>query len=61
MSADAAEVNHRRAEVALRQIDPILDWEVRQESERDIKFVELGKCLCGVRAVLGSRAGLHVR
>jgi hypothetical protein len=34
----------------LSQIDEILDWEQRNEAERDTKFVELGRYLCEVRA-----------
>ena len=43
-------LNRRRAEVVLSQIDAILAWEARHENERDTRFVELGKCLCEVRA-----------
>ena len=43
-------LNRRRAEVVLNQIDAILAWEARHENERDTRFVELGKCLCEVRA-----------
>ena len=34
----------------LTKIDEILMWEQRKESERDIRFVELGRYLCEVRA-----------
>jgi len=43
-------LNRRRAEAVLSQIDAILAWEARHENERDTRFVELGKCLCEVRA-----------
>jgi hypothetical protein len=43
-------LNRRRAELVLGKIDEILAWEARHENERDTKFVELGKCLCEVRA-----------
>jgi hypothetical protein len=43
-------LNRRRAELVLGRIDAILAWEARHESERDTRFVELGKYLCEVRA-----------
>src|SRR5678809_953485 len=43
-------LNRRRASFVLGQIDQILAWEQRKESERDTKFVELGRDLCEVRA-----------
>ncbi len=43
-------LNRRRAEAVLSRIDAILAWEGQHENERDTKFVELGKCLCEVRA-----------
>ena len=43
-------LNRRRAEAVLSRIDAILGWEAQHENERDTKFVELGKCLCEVRA-----------
>ena len=43
-------LNRRRAEVVLSRIDAILAWEARHDNERDTRFVELGKCLCEVRA-----------
>jgi hypothetical protein len=43
-------LNRRRAEAVLSRIDVILAWEARHENERDTRFVELGKCLCEVRA-----------
>jgi hypothetical protein len=46
----APKLNHERALFVLGQIDKILAWEQRKESERDTKFVELGRYLCEVRA-----------
>ena len=43
-------LNHRRAMFVLTKIDEILMWEQRKESERDTRFVELGRYLCEVRA-----------
>ena len=43
-------LNRRRAEAVLSRIDAILAWEARHDNERDTRFVELGKCLCEVRA-----------
>ena len=43
-------LNRRRASFVLGQIDQILAWDQRKESERDTRFVELGRCLCEVRA-----------
>ena len=43
-------LNRRRAEAVLSRIDAILAWEVQHENERDTRFVELGRCLCEVRA-----------
>ena len=42
--------NRRRAVFVLGKIDEILAWEQRKETERDTKFVELGRYLCEVRA-----------
>ena len=39
-----------RAVFVLNKIDEILAWEQRKETERDTKFVELGRYLCEVRA-----------
>jgi hypothetical protein len=39
----------KRARFVLTKIDAILDWERRNETERDTKFVELGRYLCEVR------------
>ena len=44
------ELNRRRAEFVLSKINSILAWQVQHENERDSNFVELGKCLCEVRA-----------
>jgi len=41
--------NRRRAVFVLGKIDEILAWEQRKETERDTKFVELGRYLCEVR------------
>jgi hypothetical protein len=46
----APKLNRRRAEMVLNRIDDILAWEARHDSERDTRFVELGKYLCEVRA-----------
>ena len=43
-------LNRRRALFVLTKIDEILAWEQRKETERDTKFVELGRYLCEVRA-----------
>ncbi|MGE5733962.1 MAG: hypothetical protein ACM34E_02625 [Acidobacteriota bacterium] len=43
-------LDHRRALFVLTKIDEILVWEQRKETERDSKFVELGRYLCEVRA-----------
>ncbi len=43
-------LNRRRALFVLAKIDEILAWEQRRETERDTKFVELGRYLCEVRA-----------
>jgi hypothetical protein len=42
--------NRRRALLVLTKIDEILAWEQQKETERDTKFVELGRYLCEVRA-----------
>src|SRR5205807_2668011 len=47
----APKFNRRRAVFVLSKIDEILAWEQRKETERDTKFVELGRYLCEVRAV----------
>jgi hypothetical protein len=43
-------LNRRRGLEVLSRIDAILAWEARHETERDTRFVELGKYLCEVRA-----------
>ena len=43
-------LNRRRALFVLTKIDEILTWERRTETERDTRFVELGRYLCEVRA-----------
>jgi hypothetical protein len=43
-------LNRRRASFVLAKIDEILAWEQRKETERDTRFVELGRYLCEVRA-----------
>src|SRR4051794_21702474 len=42
-------LNRRRAVFVLAKIDEILLWEQRKDTERDTKFVELGRYLCEVR------------
>ena len=42
--------NRRRALFVLGKIDEILAWEQQRETERDTKFVELGRYLCEARA-----------
>jgi hypothetical protein len=44
------EINHRRALRVLGKIDEILSWEKTKERQQDVHFVELGECLCEVRA-----------
>jgi len=43
-------LNRRRALVVLSKIDEILAWEKSSDQERDVRFVELGRYLCEVRA-----------
>ena len=43
-------LNRRRALVVLSKIDEILAWEKNSDQERDVRFVELGRYLCEVRA-----------
>jgi hypothetical protein len=43
-------LNRRRAQFVLTKIDEILAWERRTETERDTRFVDLGRYLCEVRA-----------
>ena len=42
-------LNRERALFVLGKIDEILAWEQRKDTERDNKFVELGRYLCEVR------------
>jgi hypothetical protein len=43
-------LNRKRALYVLSRIDEILAWDQRTETERDTRFVELGRYLCEVRA-----------
>jgi hypothetical protein len=43
-------LNREHAKFVLAKIDEILAWEHWQEKEGDTKFVDLGRCLCEVRA-----------
>src|SRR5436190_9801479 len=43
-------LNRERAVFVLGKIDEILAWEQRKDTERDTRFVELGRYLCEVRA-----------
>jgi hypothetical protein len=43
-------LNRRRAQFVLTKIDEIMAWEQSKDTERDTKFVELGRYLCEVRA-----------
>ena len=43
-------LNRKRARFVLTKIDEILAWEQRTDTERDTRFVELGRYLCEVRA-----------
>src|SRR5215470_19331097 len=43
-------LNEKRALFVLTKIDEILAWEQCKETEKDTKFVELGRYLCEVRA-----------
>ena len=42
--------DRKRALFVLTKIDQILDWEKKNQTERDTRFVELGRYLCEVRA-----------
>ena len=44
------ELDPRRARFVLGRIDEILTWEKSKEKEGDVRFVELGECLCEVRS-----------
>ncbi len=46
----APKLNRRRALFVLDKIDEILAWEKTKERERDVRFVDLGRYLCEVRA-----------
>jgi len=46
----SGEIGCRRALLVLGTIDEILTTEKAQERERDVRFAELGECLCEVRA-----------
>jgi hypothetical protein len=43
-------LNRKRAQFVLTKIGEILAWERRKETERDTRFVDLGRYLCEVRA-----------
>ena len=43
-------LNQKRAFFVLAKIDEILAWEKQKETERDTRFVDLGRYLCEVRA-----------
>jgi hypothetical protein len=43
-------INERRGLEVIRRIDAILSWSTKLDTERDTRFVELGKSLCEVRA-----------
>src|ERR1700691_1894598 len=43
-------LNRRRALFVLEKIDEILAWDKTIERERDVRFVDLGRYLCEVRA-----------
>jgi hypothetical protein len=44
------EIGRRRGLIVLGKIDEILTWEKTKERQQDVHFVELGECLCEVRA-----------
>jgi hypothetical protein len=46
----APKLNRRRALLVLTKIDEILAWEANRGQERDVRFVDLGRYLCEVRA-----------
>src|SRR5271155_2248951 len=46
----APKLDRRRALFVLDKIDEILAWEKERERERDVRFVDLGRYLCEVRA-----------
>jgi hypothetical protein len=43
-------LNSKRASLVLSKIDEILAWEKSSDQERDVRFVQLGRYLCEVRA-----------
>jgi len=43
-------LNKKRAQFVLTKVDEILAWDQRNGTERDTRFVELGRYLCEVRA-----------
>ena len=43
-------LNRRRVMFVLTKIDQILAWEQQKDTERDTRFVDLGRYLCEVRA-----------
>jgi hypothetical protein len=45
-----SKLNRKRALFVLTKIDEILVWEKHHDTERDTRFVDLGKYLCEVRA-----------
>ena len=46
----APKLNRRRASLVLSKIDEILAWDKNSGQERDVRFVDLGRYLCEVRA-----------
>ena len=46
----STEIDRRRGLIVLSKIDEILTWEKTKERQQDVHFVELGECLCEVRA-----------
>jgi hypothetical protein len=44
------ELNLKRAVFVLGKIDEILAWEKERGREQDLRFVDLGRYLCEVRA-----------
>src|SRR5665213_4178434 len=46
----APQLNRRRALFVLDKIDEILTWEKAKEREKDVRFVDLGRYLCELRA-----------
>jgi hypothetical protein len=44
------ELNHKRAVFVLGKIDEILAWDKERLHERDLRFVDLGRYLCELRA-----------